>query len=49
MTEKSVIPPGYVLEKDLPRGVKDEVDAAQMAVLFKDMGEDRTFTTSYPH
>lgn len=33
------IPPGYVLESELPKGVRDEVDAVQMDALFKHMGE----------
>ena len=32
------IPAGYVLEKNLPKGIRDEVDAVQMDALFKHMG-----------
>ena len=32
------IPPGYVLEKDLPKRLKDEVDGLQMDALFRHMG-----------
>lgn len=32
------IPPGYVLEKDLPRRVRDDVNGTQMDALFKHIG-----------
>ncbi len=32
------IPPGYVLEKDLSRRIKEEVDAVQMDTIFRHMG-----------
>ena len=36
----STIPPGYVLEKDLPKRIRDEVDGVQMDSIFKHMGND---------
>ena len=38
------IPPGYVLEKDLLKRARDEVDAVNMDAIFKHMG---TKATSY--